>query len=162
MKTTRVRSLSRVLPGALDFKLTVQNGATRGKDRVSSAVVSLNGIAILRQRDFNQNVASIEKEIDARLIDNGKNVLEIEINGKPTALLTAQITATYPEPRVRISWYWDKDLDGYGCVAPMMRLPEGVLPPSPPPPMPQWVTNHDDCDDRNPNRYPGHNCPPVL
>jgi hypothetical protein len=149
-----------VTPGAQAFKLSVQNGATRGKDRVSSATVSLNGIAILRPKDFNQNVVSIEKEIDARLIDDGNNVLEIKINGRPTAVLKATLLGTYPEPSVMVSWYPDMDFDGYGVGTPF-RLPEGALPPRPPPVF-QWVTNDGDCNDRDPNKYPGHNCPTVL
>jgi hypothetical protein len=104
---------------------------------------------------------SIEKEIDARLIDDGNNVLEIEVNGRSTAVLTAKILGTYPEPSVMVSWYQDMDFDGYGAGSPLFRLPEGAL-PSPPPPVFQWATEEGDCNDRDPDRYPGHNCPRVL
>jgi hypothetical protein len=150
-----------VTPGAQAFKLSVQNGETRGKGRVSSATVSINGIAVLRPRDFNQNVASIEKEIDTRLIDDGNNVLEIEFNGRPGAVLKAKIVGTYPQPSVMVSWYQDMDFDGYGAGAPLFKLPEGTLPPSPPPVF-QWVTEEGDCADRDSDRYPGNGCPYVL
>jgi len=43
--------------GYADFVLRVQNGAADGSQRVSSALVSLNGVKILAPADFNQNVS---------------------------------------------------------------------------------------------------------
>ena len=42
--------------GFADFVLRVQNCAADGTQRVSSALVSLNGVKILAPADFNQNV----------------------------------------------------------------------------------------------------------
>lgn len=42
------------------YKLVVENGEA-GKERVSSASISLNGIEIVSENEFNQNVDKIEK-----------------------------------------------------------------------------------------------------
>ena len=43
--------------------LNVQNGKEDGSSRVSSAVVSLNGVKVLSPADFNQKVAGLQRSI---------------------------------------------------------------------------------------------------
>src|SRR6267378_6492083 len=43
------------------YKLHIVNGDASGNNRVSSAVISLNGLQIVGQSDFNVNVATINR-----------------------------------------------------------------------------------------------------
>ena len=61
------------------FALTIINGTLGERDRVSSAVIRLNGVVIAGPRDFNQKVGQIVREVSV-LEDN---VVEVELRGKP-------------------------------------------------------------------------------
>ena len=62
-----------------DFIFTVINGTPDGKDRVSSAVIRLNGVLIVGPSDLNQEVGQIVREVSV-LQDN---VVEVELRGEP-------------------------------------------------------------------------------
>ncbi|HEY9284496.1 MAG TPA: IPT/TIG domain-containing protein, partial [Pyrinomonadaceae bacterium] len=72
------------------FKMRVQNGEADGPNRVSSATVRLNGVELLRQQDFNQNVASINRDVTPA----ANNTLEVRITSAPGSHLTITFTAT--------------------------------------------------------------------
>src|SRR6267378_6400932 len=63
-------------PGVIGpFRLVVENGSGVGTNRVSSASVVLNRVEILGPSDFNQQVATIER--DVRLLPS--NVLQVDL-----------------------------------------------------------------------------------
>ena len=74
--------------GYADFVLRVQNGAADGSQRVSSALISLNGVKILAPADFNQNVNSLERAI-APL--PGSNALSVTVRSNPGSYLLVQV-----------------------------------------------------------------------
>lgn len=60
-----------------NFTLNVQNGDSNGGRRVSSAVVELNGVEIVKENDFNQQVGLIQRTVS--LLAN--NTLKIQLKG---------------------------------------------------------------------------------
>jgi len=74
--------------GFADFVLRVQNGAADGTQRVSSALVSLNGVKILAPADFNQNVQTLERAIAP--LPAG-NTLSVTVRSNPGAFLVVQV-----------------------------------------------------------------------
>lgn len=66
------------------FRMALVNGTEDGTDRVSSAVVRLNGQQIAGPRRFNQNVERLELEVSLR----EENVLSIELRGSPGGRVT--------------------------------------------------------------------------
>ena len=77
--------------GFADFVLWVQNGAADGSQRVSSALISLNGVKILAPADFNQNVQTLERAIAP--LPAG-NTLSITVRSNPGAFLLVQVLGT--------------------------------------------------------------------
>jgi hypothetical protein len=77
--------------GFADFVLRVQNGAADGTQRVSSALVSLNGVKILAPADFNQNVQTLERAIAP--LPAG-NTLSVTVRSNPGAFLLVQVLGT--------------------------------------------------------------------
>src|SRR5947209_615244 len=54
-------------PKSRTYTLHIDNGGSRGQfARVSSAVITLNGVKVVKPNDFNQTVAVIEKPITLR------------------------------------------------------------------------------------------------
>src|SRR5215213_10999824 len=45
------------------FTILVDNGAPSGSNRVSSAIIKLNGTTLYKSNDFNQNVSSLTKPV---------------------------------------------------------------------------------------------------
>lgn len=74
--------------GYADFVLKVQNGAADGTGRISSAVVSLNGVKILNPADFNQNVRTLERMITPL---DATNTLAVTLRSNPGGFLVVQI-----------------------------------------------------------------------
>jgi len=70
----------------------VENGDANGNNRVSSAVISLNGKEIFGPSAFNQNVGHLEAPIN--LLDT--NTLSIELRSKPGSYLTVRATQDIP------------------------------------------------------------------
>lgn len=73
-------------------KLLVENGNAQGNNRVSSAVISLNGKEIFGPSAFNQNVGHLEASIN--LLD--ANTLSVELRSKPGSFLTIRVTQDIP------------------------------------------------------------------
>lgn len=62
------------------YVLHLDNGGSAGQfKRVSSAVVKLNGVVVLEESDFNQNVAKIDRDVTLQ----ADNKLEVEVRGAP-------------------------------------------------------------------------------
>lgn len=68
------------------YKLVVENGEG-GKDRLSSASVSLNGQEIVRENDFNQKTDKIEKNVTLQ----SENTLDIKLASGPGGFIKASI-----------------------------------------------------------------------
>jgi len=74
--------------GFADFVLKVQNGSADGTQRVSSALVSLNGVKILAPADFNQNVQTLERSIAPLPAGNS---LAVTVRSNPGGFLLVQV-----------------------------------------------------------------------
>jgi hypothetical protein len=68
-------------------KLIVKNGEGSGANRISSAIVKINGTQIFGPNDFNQNV--YEEELSIALVEN--NTISVELRSKPGSYLTIEI-----------------------------------------------------------------------
>jgi hypothetical protein len=73
-------------------KLIVENGAANEDNRVSSAVISLNGKEVFGPSAFNQNVGHLEAPLN--LLDT--NTLAVELRSKPGSYLTIRVTQGIP------------------------------------------------------------------
>ena len=71
------------------FKVMVDNGDADGKDMVSSATVSINGIQVVGQNDFNQNAAHIEKPVYG--IKKDGNTVGVKLASAPGSKITVHI-----------------------------------------------------------------------
>jgi len=84
------------------FRLVVLNGPGR-HDRISSGSIILNGIEVVRERDFHQRVTKIERRLENILQDNR---LEVHLRSKPGAAIkvtvesrqSCEIRITSPTP----------------------------------------------------------------
>ena len=74
--------------GYEDVVLAVRNGTQDGVDRVSSAVIILNGVKVLKPSDFSQKVASLQRVIVPHDLEN---VLSVSVRGKPGGYLVVQV-----------------------------------------------------------------------
>lgn len=74
--------------GTAKIKLVNGNLEDSTVERVSSSVVTLNGTAIFSPSDFNQNVASLEKQVN---LADGQNTLQVLLKGKPGGTISIQI-----------------------------------------------------------------------
>lgn len=157
------RATFSVSPEASTYSLTVLCGEVRGRDRVSSAVVWLNGRRLLSPRNFNQNVERIRIPLGQDDLAEGKNVIVVDVAGNPNTSMQVLVTGIFPDPpkaqRALVAWYQDKDFDGYGAGGPMMLI-EGSLPPSAT--GFQWVTRGGDCNDFQKDIYPGTTMCPIY
>jgi len=68
--------------------LNVQNGTEDGANRVSSAVVSLNGVKVLSPADFSQKVAGLQRSIAPH---DQENILTVNLRSNPGGYLLVQI-----------------------------------------------------------------------
>jgi hypothetical protein len=75
-----------VSQGIGDFHLLIKNGEN-GNNRVSSAIVRINGFQILGPSDFSQQVDSIDKPINL----TGTNELKVELRSTPGSFITLKI-----------------------------------------------------------------------
>jgi hypothetical protein len=62
------------------FVLTIINGDRAGTNRVSSAVIKLNGVEVAGPKDFSQQVGKIVRQVSVL----AQNVLEVELRGAPS------------------------------------------------------------------------------
>ena len=67
--------------------LIIHNGNANGKNRVSSAVIILNGSQVVGPNEFNQQVGLIEKPVVLNLNDT----LEVQLRSAPGSLINVQI-----------------------------------------------------------------------
>jgi murein DD-endopeptidase MepM/ murein hydrolase activator NlpD len=70
------------------FKLFVVNGDANAQGRVSSASITLNGVALLGPSDFNQKVSTLELDISL----STTNTVAVELRGEPGAYLKISVT----------------------------------------------------------------------
>ena len=100
-------------PSLKSLSIAVQNGTRKDKERVSSAVVTVNGEDIFIQKDFNQNVSSLIKTVDVDDPAMTEVVMTVKVRGKKTAMLSVSVTAIYEEA-LDFPWYLDTDGDLIG------------------------------------------------
>jgi|GEM_PF-5530874 len=122
---------------------------------VASATVTVNGEKVFLPRDFNANVVTLTKTLSELPEGLSEVALLTEINGNEGSFLTITLTGLFEvseSGRVRIPWYLDRDGDGFGMVF------LGSYYPDSPPVLPSLytaVTVKGDCNDNDPNVYPG-------
>jgi hypothetical protein len=73
------------------FTMHVVNGDSDGRERVTSATVSLNGTQILGPSGISQNVGSLDVAVSPAV---GKNSLEVMLDGAPGSEITITIWGT--------------------------------------------------------------------
>ena len=82
-------------------------------DRISSALVTVNGQVIFDTSDFNPNVSYLEKEI---MLLDGFNILDVLLRSKPGGKLSIQIikkdTCVPANPPIEVCDGLDNDCDG--------------------------------------------------
>jgi len=84
-----------VLTPATTYTLRIHNGGLSNEfSRVSSAVITLNGVEVARPNDFNQNVALLEKPVMLA----ATNTLTVEVRGPPEGGFTLQIIGVDTDP----------------------------------------------------------------
>ena len=78
------------------FLLHIVNGNHDGTNRLSSAWVSVNGVQVAGPRDFNNNVAIVERAVQL----NPSNNLDVKVAGQPGGFLSITVlgTAILPTP----------------------------------------------------------------
>ena len=140
------------VPQLKSITIDVLNGAENPRNRVTSAVVTVNGSVIFKEKDFNAKVLSLSKTLEP-----GPEMSEIEVivevKGRKKCLATVRVIGTYEVPeRIPVIWFLDMDGDGFGGVISI----SGYL-DSPPPDRGDdtWVTVGGDCNDYNALAYPG-------
>lgn len=74
--------------GFQDFVIRVNNGGDDKSTRVSSAVITLNGVKIISPSDFNKNVTSLERTIVPLDLEN---TLSVNLRSTPGSFLHIQI-----------------------------------------------------------------------
>jgi len=81
--------------GSGPFVLRVVNGDNAGGHRISSATITLNSATILSQKDFSQNVATLERNV---ALKTGTNTLQVTLASTPGSYLTISILAPAVKP----------------------------------------------------------------
>ncbi len=70
------------------FRLIVENGDAKGKNRISSGVISINGTPLVTQNDFNGKASRIEKVIHNI---SAENSMVVELKSKPWSFVTVSV-----------------------------------------------------------------------
>ncbi len=68
-------------------KLILMNGTQDGQNRISSAIIKINGTQVLWPRDFNQQVYAIETPVNLA----GNNSISIELRSNPGGYITIKV-----------------------------------------------------------------------
>lgn len=71
------------------FTVVVENGDATGANMVSSGTVSVNGIPVVTQNDFNQNVTHIEKPVYG--IKKTGNTIDVKLQSAPGSQVTVSV-----------------------------------------------------------------------
>lgn len=79
-----------------EARIIVRNGDEDGKNRVSSATVSVNAVEVFKTKDFNQQVDVLEAPVS--LFTN--NSISVELNSAPEGFLTIQV---FQEPAITVT-----------------------------------------------------------
>jgi hypothetical protein len=69
--------------------LFIQNGEEDGENRVSSAIITLNGKDVFKTRDFNQNVYRLRTAVEL----SANNKLSVELRSNPGSYLKIDIVS---------------------------------------------------------------------
>lgn len=75
------------------FSLHVQNGDGAKDNLVSSAVINVNGMALVASKDLNQHVDFVDRPIPNLV--KGQNTLGIQVRSVPSSYITVRIQGTY-------------------------------------------------------------------
>ena len=119
-------------PVLKSLSISIQNGSQKGKDRASSAVVSLCDEEIFVQKDFNQNVSSLIKTMDVADPTMDKVELDVNIKGNKNSRLYFTVSAIYEEV-ADVPWFLDTDVPPNGIGGPIMGMGTIYSPPDPDP-----------------------------
>jgi hypothetical protein len=125
---TERRHFSLPNPGA-DYTLRIDNGGVNSEfRRVSSAVITLNGVEVVRPNDFNQNVAVIETSVTLLT----ENVLTVELRSAPGSGFTLQVkdASTSLETSFMIAIKPDRSAAAVNTAFSLeaVMAPEGIAP----------------------------------
>ncbi len=77
------------------FLIRLTNGTSEGDQRVSSAVVNLNGNEVFRPSQFNQTVSTLSRQIP---LLSGENLLEVRLRSAPGSFVIIEIFRLDPQP----------------------------------------------------------------
>jgi len=81
-------------PGvAGEAKLIITNGDAKGKNKVNSAIIKINGTEVIIPNNLNQQIGNIEKAIQV----NEQNTITVELRSKPGSYLTVEIKTNEPD-----------------------------------------------------------------
>ncbi len=87
----KIESVSfRTHEGGSNFTMKIENGGWRGRNRVSSAQIILNGEEVFSSSDFNQQTGILERRVSLK----PQNVLKVKLNGKHDSFIFIAITKT--------------------------------------------------------------------
>ncbi|MEK6679789.1 MAG: hypothetical protein AABY39_10280, partial [Nitrospirota bacterium] len=78
------------------YTLCIINGDDAGNNRISSAVISINGIEVVSPNEFNQQIGSITKTVAL----NKDNLISVELRSSPGSYITVTILGP---PKVNIT-----------------------------------------------------------
>jgi RHS repeat-associated protein len=82
-------------------RLIIINGDADGDNRITNAVIYLNGKEIFCHNDFKKKVSLLEKSVH---LNNGFNTVKLELHGKPGSYITLKVTGiAIPPPNVDIN-----------------------------------------------------------
>ena len=70
------------------FLLRLTNGTPDGAQRVSSALIKLNGSEVFRPPQFNQNVSTLSRQVT---LLSGENSLEVRLRSAPGSFVTIEL-----------------------------------------------------------------------
>jgi len=79
------------------YTLCIINGDAAGNNRISSAVISINGIEVASPNEFNQQVGTITKPVTL----NKDNLISVEVRSSPGSYITVTILGP---PKINITF----------------------------------------------------------
>ena len=77
--------------------LIIHNGNANAKNRVSSAVITLNGTQVAGPNDFNKHAGVIDKPV----VLNLNNTLKVQLRSAPGSIIHVQIVGKHLEMKLR-------------------------------------------------------------